>query len=63
MASANVQSIINTLRENPDLLIDLNKALTIIFAASGVTLTVDEKKEFYGEKGRETTIIHIHVNK
>jgi hypothetical protein len=59
----------NTLKENPDLLKDLNKALTLIFAASGVDLTIAEKKEFftvlaenvYAEGGKDTTIIHIHV--
>ncbi|KAB1442929.1 hypothetical protein [Pseudodesulfovibrio senegalensis] len=69
MASANVQSVMNTLKENPDLLRDLNKALTMIFAASGVDLSVEEKKEFfnvlsenvYGEAGKEKVIVHVHV--
>lgn len=71
MASANVQSVLNALKENPDLLKDLNKALTMIFATSGVDLSVDEKKEFfavlsenvYGEAGKGSTIVHVHINK
>lgn len=46
MASANVQTVLNTVKENPDLLKDLNKALTLIFAAANVDLTAKEKKEF-----------------
>jgi hypothetical protein len=47
--SANVQTVLNTMREDPDLLKDLNKALTVIFAAANVDLTVEEKKEFLGQ--------------
>lgn len=65
MASANVQTVLNALKENPELLKDLNKALTMIFAAANVDLTIQEKKEFMAEIAKTIESadrgIHVHV--
>jgi hypothetical protein len=49
MASANVEKVKKTVKENPDLLKGLNNALVEIFAASNVDLTIEEKREFLHE--------------
>ena len=65
MASQNVQRVISVLKQNPELLKDLNKALTMIFATANVDLTVDEKKEFLTEIANTITSadkgIHAHL--
>lgn len=65
MASQNVESVLSTLKENPDLLKDLNKALTVIFATANVDLTVKEKKEFFTAIADTITStdkgVHVHI--
>jgi hypothetical protein len=43
--SPNVQTVINKLRENPQLLHALKEVFTKIFVTAGVSLSVDEQKE------------------
>ncbi len=64
MASSNVQTCLKVLQENPELLKDLNKALTMVFAAANVDLSVEEKRDFLQEVANTISSadkgIHVH---
>jgi hypothetical protein len=47
MASENVDKLIKTLQDDPVLAAELSLALAKLKAAAGVTLTKEDKKEFF----------------
>jgi len=65
MSSPKTETIMNMLRENPDLLTNLNRALSEIFATAGVDLTAAEKKEFLQQLGDTIRSsdkgVHVHI--
>jgi len=45
MGKSNVDKVMETLQDNPNLVVDFNKAVAAIIATAGVDITLDERKE------------------
>lgn len=58
MASSNIEKIFTAMKENPELVKELNKAIVDIFIKADAVLTYDDKKEFFIKLSE-----HLSMNK
>lgn len=56
MTSSNIEKIFAAMKENPELVKDLNKAIVDIFIKADAVLTYDDKKEFFIKLAEHVTM-------